>query len=615
MFCNKCGAELPPDSEFCPVCGRHLDATVSVLGKTVPTAPVINADSLETYSPYLTAGTILQGKYRIDKVIGKGGFGITYKGTDLKLDMHIAIKEYFPDMIAQREMGGSSNVTCTSGSAAHYEQGMNNFLKEARNMAKFVSEDSFISVHDHFSEHNTAYIIMEFVEGVNLKQYLAQHGRLSLDETLQIMHPVMHALEKIHAKGMIHRDVSPSNIMIRPDGRVKLLDFGAVMDTDSGSQKLTSMSAVYKKGYSPIEQQTNDMEQGPYSDVYAVCATMYEMLTGKVPADPLTRLSGKEALVPPTSLGAAISREQEAALLQGMEIFSRDRLQTIPQLERALTKEETDDPPGRNPVVRRPILAGVIIVLLLAAGCLYLVSGRQTQTEPVRNVQAVSKGIGETSVADIGYSAAELADSSCNMMVQMAQAAEDEAQQAAEAARAAEEAARVAEEAAQASKDKAQAETEQADDSMYQYPADAMLWRGHHYYIYDDGESSWDDAMDKCRSLGGYLAVINDSDENEWLFQYMVDQGHDEAFFGLLRDEQDDSWGYIYGDSSSFLDWGTNSKGILEPNNSGGKENHAELDVHMHDGHWNDASFGKKVYTPEGEKYKDRYTYICEWDG
>ena len=243
-------------------------------------------------------------------------------------------------------------------------------------------------------------------------------------------------------------------------------------------------------------------------------------------------------------------------------------MQTISLLESALTKDEADDPSDRNPVAGRSLLAGAVIALLIAAGCLYLYSGRQAQTEPIWDVQSALKGAGETSVAEIGYSGADLADSACDLMVQMAQSAEDEARQAAEEARAAEEVARATEETA---KDEALAETEQADDSMYQYPADAMLWRGHHYYIYDDGESSWDDAMDKCRSLGGYLAVINDSDENEWLFQYMVDQGHDEAFFGLLRDEQEDSWRYIYGDSSSFLDWGTNSKGILGPNNSGGK--------------------------------------------
>ena len=120
--------------------------------------------------------------------------------------------------------------------------------------------------------------------------------------------------------------------------------------------------------------------------------------------------------------------------------------------------------------------------------------------------------------------------------------------------------------------------------------------------------------MERCKKRGGYLAVINDPDENEELYYYMVEMGYDIAYFGLSDPDHDGNWRYIYGDSSDFRDWGVNSKGVEEPNNADNNEIHAELDIHMYNGHWNDAKFGKQVYTPEGKKYKNRYTYICEWD-
>ena len=260
---------------------------------------------------YLSSGTILHAKYRVNGVIGQGGFGITYDGTDLNLDMHVAIKEYFPNMMANRHATVSTEVLCYSNTQDMYEQGMKNFLNEAKNMAKYAGEENFVTVHDYFTENNTAYIIMEFVEGVTLKQYLKEHGKLEMDEAMPIIVPIMGALEKIHNKGMIHRDVSPSNIMVLPDGRVRLLDFGAVKEVSQYTQNLTAMSSVYKYGYSPIEQQTMGLRQGPYTDIYALCATIYEMLTGKVPPSALTRSVEGDSLVPPSKLGVEIEPEQE----------------------------------------------------------------------------------------------------------------------------------------------------------------------------------------------------------------------------------------------------------------------------------------------------------------
>ncbi len=148
----------------------------------------------------------------------------------------------------------------------------------------------------------------------------------------------------------------------------------------------------------------------------------------------------------------------------------------------------------------------------------------------------------------------------------------------------------------------------------FAYPDDAMEYKGHHYYIFDYDGISWNDAVQRCQELGGYPAVINDAEENIELYQYMLETNHEEAFFGLTMND-DGNWEYTLGDTSGYRDWGINSKGVEEPNNDGGNARNVQLCVHMHDGFWNDATFGRQSYTPEGEKYKNLYTYICEWDG
>lgn len=141
-----------------------------------------------------------------------------------------------------------------------------------------------------------------------------------------------------------------------------------------------------------------------------------------------------------------------------------------------------------------------------------------------------------------------------------------------------------------------------------------LVYNGHHYYIYEDTEEGWSKAMKLCIERGGYLAVINDRFENEALFNYMVESGYDCAYFGITDKNEEGVWQYIAGDDSSFRDWGINSRGIKEPNNADGGESYAMLDAHMSFGHWNDAQFGRQVYTPDGEEYEHKSAYICEWD-
>ena len=327
----------------------------------------------KTDSFFLLPWTVLHMKYRINSVIGQGGFGITYDGTDLKLDMHVAIKEYFPHSMADRENTVSLDVTCTSGTRDLYEKGMKNFLTEAKNMARYAGEENFVAVHDYFAENNTAYIVMEFIEGQNLKQYLKNYGRLTMNQAMPIIMPVMNTLEKIHERHMIHRDISPSNIMILPDGRVRLLDFGAAKEISMETVDMSAMSAVFKRGYSPIEQLTYGMKQGPYTDIYALCATIYEMLTLCTPPSPLQRAHEGEVLIPPSQLGAKISPVQEAALLKGLEINGADRIQSIWELRAAFCegdfgydRYEGGGAPRENILTISLIAAASILLLILA---------------------------------------------------------------------------------------------------------------------------------------------------------------------------------------------------------------------------------------------------------
>ena len=149
---------------------------------------------------------------------------------------------------------------------------------------------------------------------------------------------------------------------------------------------------------------------------------------------------------------------------------------------------------------------------------------------------------------------------------------------------------------------KAQKEVEEENSSHipFKFPDGTVEYRGHHYFIYNDNRGSWENAAERCVARGGYMAVINDSEENEFLYKYILSMDFDGAFFGLVRDDS--------------KNWRENSKGIKEPNDQDGQSKYASMNIHMNNGHWDDVEYGKQVYTPEGMPYKNLYTYICEWD-
>ena len=275
----------------------------------------------------LRKGTRLIGRYTIEKVLGQGGFGITYLGMDELHKKKVAIKEFFPQGIVTRNIEYEDTVTVTLvGEKENYDKGKERFLKEAQTMAMFSKDKGIVKALDFFEINNTAYIVMEYLEGVTLKQYLRENERIDAEDLVELLVPLIEALDEIHSQGLIHRDISPDNIMVLPDGRIKLMDFGAARDYTEFGEK--SLSIVLKPGYAPPEQYQTHGVQGPWTDIYALCATMYKCITGENPPDAIDRLVD-DHLKKISAFGITVSPQIEEAIIKGMSVAAKDRYQNV----------------------------------------------------------------------------------------------------------------------------------------------------------------------------------------------------------------------------------------------------------------------------------------------
>lgn len=275
-ICLGCMREKPQASGKCPYCG-------------------FDTKTYEYNNRWLPLEHILAGKYLLGRVIGEGGFGITYIGWDLNMEVRVAIKEYFPVGLASREIRGTSQYTISSLTGErkqNYRHGLEKFAAEARSLAKFYHLEGIVAVKDFFFENETAYMVMEYVDGMTLKEYLKKHGeRLDEKEALRIFQPVIRSLEVVHQENVIHRDISPDNIMITRSGESKLIDFGAARM--SCNDQNHTFTIILKHGYAPPEQYQSKGQQGPWTDVYAVCATLYRAMTGQLPPNAMDRRDRK----------------------------------------------------------------------------------------------------------------------------------------------------------------------------------------------------------------------------------------------------------------------------------------------------------------------------------
>lgn len=326
----------------------------------------------------LPAGIFLKQRYQLQRLLGQGGFGITYLGWDHQQQTYVAVKEFFPQSIVCRDCSRSLEVRCNTQSLVpNFQSSKQRFLREASALERFRDIPAIVEISDYFEENNTAYIVMEYIAGVELKDYVARRGgRLSVDETLKLLEPVFEALIHVHRAGLVHRDISPDNIMLSSREGAKLLDFGAVRSVEApGVDKALSHSteAILKHGFAPIEQYNTRGSLGPWTDEYALCATIYYCLTGKVPEQVTLRLSEQIDL----NWGAipGLDANRCKALEKGMSIQPRDRFPDIGQLYAALYHSQTE-PVGKPPEdpPRKPwkkiltTLAAAVLVVAMAFG-------------------------------------------------------------------------------------------------------------------------------------------------------------------------------------------------------------------------------------------------------
>ena len=335
MLCYNCMREKG-DQKICPYC---------------------NCVNLPHTAPHqLPPGTIVGGRYTLGRVLGEGGFGITYIGLDNLLDLRVAVKEYFPYGITRRVSTVSRTVTVGAGEQqAFFDKGKIRFLREAKTIARFQDEPGIVKVSDFIEENNTAYIVMGYLDGIDLRQYLRQHGDLTVEQAFKLLTPVIKSLDKIHQAGVIHRDISPDNLMVLKDGSVKLMDFGAARDFSSDNR---SMSVMLKKGYAPEEQYHSNGEQGPWTDVYGICATFYRCITGRAPDESLDR-AYEDHLKKPSELGVDITPEAENVLMQGLAVKSEDRIRSMKDLYRLMeyalqSRSTVRAPQERTPAPKAP---------------------------------------------------------------------------------------------------------------------------------------------------------------------------------------------------------------------------------------------------------------------
>lgn len=308
-YCKVCMEEVSGYSDLCPNCS--------------------NKPKQEVPSHHLKPYTILKERYKIGYALGEGGFGITYIGRDLLLGQKVAIKEYYPNGFVNRNHTVSQELIAISGKTKEdiYKKGKQRFWDEAKALAKHASKEGVVNVLDYFSENNTIYIVMEYLDGQDLRNYLKEKGKLSEQEVIKIVKPIMVVLEQIHQEGFIHRDISPDNIRITSQG-TKLMDFGAAREVTEDDKTL---SVLLKHGYAPEEQYRSKGHQGPWTDVYALCATIYKCITGIRPIRSSDRVFDDE-LQKPSELDIKVTPEFEKVLMQGLSVYQKDRIQSMSDL-------------------------------------------------------------------------------------------------------------------------------------------------------------------------------------------------------------------------------------------------------------------------------------------
>ena len=391
-ICYGCMQEKISEKGICPHCG--FDNATYMVPKD-----------------HLPPKTPLNGKYLLGKALGQGGFGITYLALDMQLQIPVAIKELFIRKVNYRSQ--TRTVSISPSGRNSFDLHKQRFLKEARILASFNEADNegIVQVRDFFEEGGTAYMVMEYLQGSTLKDYVSKKGKLTFDETMSVLTPVFHALTKIHEFGVIHKDIGPDNIMVLSNGQVKLLDFGGAY-----SMFATDVADVvsFKRGYAPPEQYMANGNIGPWSDVYSLAATMRFCLTGKKPIEAMERKTGKE-LESLSSLGVKISKTAEAAINKAMSLDPKERYKKVEDFQQDLLLAK------KNPKPVKLIAVAAAVILMVSAGLMLFKdktptsssetgngevqnseSHEQTEQEAVDNVEEPAYALGDSLPFELG---------------------------------------------------------------------------------------------------------------------------------------------------------------------------------------------------------------------
>jgi serine/threonine protein kinase len=319
---------------------------------------------------YLTPGTILGNRFIVGTVIGVGGFGITYKCFDTTLGVVVAVKEFYPAGLVNRAPGERRVGLLSGEKSGQYQERLERFLLEAQSVAQFGKANDIVNVFDFFEENGTAYIIMEYIDGVLLKDYLDKQGVIEPEAAMSIIMPIIEAVKKIHSKGIIHRDISPDNIFIASEKSIKIFDFGAAQLNNS--KEGMAAEPVIKVGYSPLEQYRDNSRQGFYTDVYAVGAILYQMLTGVKPIESTER-EFHDDLKSPRELGVKISGNMDRAVMEALGVRPELRFQGIQQFQDALLNKRIAEYPKEK--IRKRKRTRNWIISLSAVAALAVVVG------------------------------------------------------------------------------------------------------------------------------------------------------------------------------------------------------------------------------------------------
>ncbi|MFO7637567.1 MAG: protein kinase [Clostridia bacterium] len=314
-----------------PICLNCMDRKNSQAARCKSCGYLPNSQQLKNYC--LPEGSLLKKKYLVGTLIGGGGFSNTYIACDMLSGKKVAMKEYMPSEHVTRSRTDILVYPKASSARDMVEEGKLRFLEEAKILASFKNNPGIVEVKDFFEENNTAYLVMEYLEGQSLADHLEENGRLSEKEALGILLNVTDILRTIHRKNFLHRDISPENIIITKNNEIKLIDFGA--SREFSIRENNTKTIMVKQGYTPPEQYSKKGNQGAWTDIYALAATFYKMLTGVTPPDSLDRLMGEE-LKELSFFDVRVSAKNREAIKKAMSINIGDRFQDIDAFENSL---------------------------------------------------------------------------------------------------------------------------------------------------------------------------------------------------------------------------------------------------------------------------------------